>query len=59
MSPAQLDTLQHLSRLFEEGVANLGQIKELSELLATINRNRDNNELEMFAKLSALNSTTS
>lgn len=37
MSPEQLKTLQYLSQLFEEGQAGPDQIKQLSELLATIN----------------------
>jgi hypothetical protein len=38
MSPEQLKVLQHLSRLFEDGVAGPRQIKELSALLAEINK---------------------
>jgi len=38
MSPEQLKTLQKLSQLFEEGRAGPTQIKQLSELLALINR---------------------
>lgn len=38
MSPEQLKTLQKLSQLFEEGRAGPSQIKQLSELLAHINR---------------------
>lgn len=45
MSPAQLNTLQQLSRLFEEGVAGPRQIKELSELLSTINHHQNIIEL--------------
>ena len=41
MSPEQLRTLQKLSRLFEEGRAGPKQIKQLSELLATINQSHD------------------
>ncbi len=40
MSPEQLQTLQKLSRLFEEGVAGPDQIKLLAELLANINHER-------------------
>lgn len=45
MSPEQLITLQKLSRLFEEGVAGPEQIKQLSELLASINYHLDPAEL--------------
>jgi len=38
MSPEQLRTLQKLSQLFEDGCAGPRQIKQLSELLATINQ---------------------
>ncbi|NQZ79667.1 MAG: hypothetical protein HRT52_01505 [Colwellia sp.] len=41
MSPEQLRTLQNLSRLFEDGRAGPRQIKQLSELLATINQSHD------------------
>ena len=41
MSPEQLKILQRLSLLFEEGTAGPGQIKELSALLAEINKNHD------------------
>ncbi len=44
MSPEQLRTLQKLSRLFEEGCAGHSQIKQLSELLSTINQSRDIHE---------------
>ncbi|WP_206486516.1 hypothetical protein [Thalassotalea sp. G2M2-11] len=37
MSPEQLLTLQKLSRQFEEGVAGPTQVRQLSELLSTIN----------------------
>jgi hypothetical protein len=37
MSPEQLKTLQKLRKLFEDGLAGPAQIKQLSELLATIN----------------------
>lgn len=42
MSPDQLKTLQYLSQLFEEGQAGPEQIKQLSELLATINHHSSN-----------------
>lgn len=45
MSPAQLIALQQLSHLFEEGMAGPGQIKELSELLSSINHNQNIIEL--------------
>lgn len=45
MSPEQLKILQHLSQLFEEGIAGPSQIKELSALLAEINKNKLHNEL--------------
>ena len=41
MSPEQLKTLQQLSQLFEEGLAGPEQIKQLSELLASINHHLD------------------
>jgi len=41
MSPEQLRTLQKLSHLFENGRAGPSQIKQLSELLATINQSHD------------------
>jgi len=44
MSPEQLRTLQKLSYLFEDGCAGPRQIKQLSELLATINQSRDIHE---------------
>lgn len=44
MSPEQLKTLQQLSALFEAGLAGPDQIKQLSELLATINQHRESNE---------------
>jgi hypothetical protein len=44
MSPEQLRTLQKLNRLFEDGRAGPRQIKELSELFATINKNHDIHE---------------
>ncbi|MFT5757982.1 MAG: phage terminase large subunit-like protein [Alteromonadaceae bacterium] len=44
MSPEQLRTLQKLSRLFEDGCAGPSQIKQLSELLTTINQSRDIHE---------------
>jgi len=45
MSPEQLKKLQALSQLFEEGQAGPSQIKQLSELLAVINRRRENSEV--------------
>jgi len=45
MSPEQLKVLQRLSRLFEEGAADPGQIKELSRLLAVINQNNEQSDL--------------
>ncbi len=41
MSPEQLVTLQKLSRMFEEGLAGSTEIKQLSDLLATINHHKD------------------
>jgi len=41
MSPEQLRTLQKLSQLFEDGCAGPRQIKQLSELLATINQRHE------------------
>lgn len=38
MSPEQLKMLQELSQIFEQGRAGPKQIKELSDLLALINR---------------------
>lgn len=38
MSPAQQKKLQELSLIFSEGKASPKQIKELSELLAQINK---------------------
>lgn len=52
MSPEQLITLQKLSRLFEDGLAGPDQIKQLSELLASINQHLDpteTNELNIFS----------
>jgi hypothetical protein len=40
MSPEQLKTLYSLSQLFAEGIAGPRQIKELSFLLAEINKNQ-------------------
>ncbi|WP_286234609.1 hypothetical protein [Thalassotalea sediminis] len=37
MSPEQLKQLNSLSKLFKEGQAGTEQIKQLSELLASIN----------------------
>ena len=45
MSPEQLKKLQALSQLFEEGEAGPSQIKQLSELLAVINRRQENSEV--------------
>lgn len=51
MSPEQLKKLHSLSQLFREGQAGSEQVKELSELLASINHHFDpdsdlgNNEL--------------
>ena len=47
MSPEQLKVLQRLSQLFEEGRAGPSQIKELSTLLADINKNHD--PIEIFS----------
>lgn len=44
MSPEQLNILQRLSQLFEEGIAGPTQIKELSELLAEMNQNQEQRE---------------
>lgn len=41
MSPEQLLTLQKLSRLFEDGLAGPDQIKQLSDILASLNHNTD------------------
>jgi hypothetical protein len=41
MSPEQLKQLRYLSQLFEEGQAGPDQIKQLSELLASINHHVD------------------
>lgn len=41
MSPEQLLTLQKLSRLFEDGLAGPDQIKQLSDILASLNHNND------------------
>jgi len=38
MSPEQLKTLQYLNQLFKDGLAGPEQIRELSELLSTINQ---------------------
>ncbi len=46
MSPEQLKTLQQLSRLFEDGLAGPEQIKQLSELLASINHHARPYDLE-------------
>lgn len=51
MSPEQLKILQHLSQLFEEGAAGPSQIKELSALLAEINKNQDLREIPPYAVL--------
>lgn len=48
MSPEQLQILQRLSKLFEEGLADPSQIKELSALLAEINTNQIENETLPF-----------
>lgn len=40
MSPEQLKALHILSQLFEEGIAGPSQIKELSFLLAEINKSQ-------------------
>jgi len=37
MSPEQLKKLQQLNQLFQDGLAGPDQIKQLSELLASIN----------------------
>lgn len=50
VSPEQLKTLQHLSQLFESGLAGSKQVKQLSELLAEINQLSDN-PTEDFEKL--------
>ncbi len=44
MSPEQLQTLQKLSQLFEDGLAGPKQVKQLSELLAEINQRIDTPE---------------
>ncbi len=44
MSPEQLNTLQKLSQLFEDGLAGPKQIKQLSELLSEINQLSENPE---------------
>jgi hypothetical protein len=44
MSPEQLRTLKKLNRLFEDGRAGPKQIKQSSELFATINQNNDIHE---------------
>lgn len=41
MSPEQLLTLQKLSSLFEDGLAGPDQIKQLSDILASLNHNND------------------
>lgn len=41
MSPEQLKRLQHLSQLFAQGQAGPDQIKQLSDLLASINHHSD------------------
>ncbi len=54
MSPDQLSTLHSLSRLFEDGLAGPDQIKQLSDLLATINLHvepMDNQENELLRVL--------
>jgi hypothetical protein len=51
MSPEQLKVLQRLSQLFEEGIAGPSQIKELSRLLAEINKNQAQNELFSYPVL--------
>lgn len=51
MSPEQISKLQHLSRLFEEGIAGPNQIRELSELLSTINHNQEIPELNQPVQL--------
>jgi|GEM_PF-1372700 len=48
MSPEQLKILQHLSQLFEEGRAGPSQIRELSILLADINKSQD--QLDIFSQ---------
>ena len=44
MSPEQVKTLRYLSQLFQEGKAGPQQIKQLSELLASINHHLKPNE---------------
>jgi len=51
MSPEQLKVLQRLSQLFEEGVAGPSQIKELSALLAEINKNHIHSDIFSPANL--------
>ncbi len=48
MSPEQLITLQNLSLLFREGRAGPEQIKQLSELLASINHHNEPDEFSEF-----------
>jgi hypothetical protein len=45
MSAEQLKMLQHLSELFEQGIAGPTQIKELSSLLASINQNQEQDDI--------------
>jgi hypothetical protein len=51
VSPDQLKSLQHLSQLFEGGLAGPQQVKQLSELLAEINLLSDNSNKEIEALL--------
>ena len=57
MSPEQLHMLKKLSQLFEDGLAGPAQIKQLSELLASINHsNFDRIEAQTLVKLSEVRS---
>lgn len=55
MSPEQLVTLQKLSRLFADGLAGPDQIKQLSELLASINHQTEPNDMLDFELIDNIN----
>ncbi|MDO6426155.1 MULTISPECIES: hypothetical protein [Thalassotalea] len=56
MSPEQLKKLHSLSQLFRDGQAGSEQVKELSELLASINHHFDpDNDLASEERLTIRN----
>ena len=51
MSPEQLDKLREISELFEQGKANVDQIRQLNDILSQINRHQVGSDIRDEAKV--------